>query len=249
MSKLDFLDLRNVGQKSTEHENDKMAKFNLTDYWSSCSPLTYLDLWQHLCDMSDGIGGLAGWSAGGAGGRVFWPDFIPQAVGTGAVRGTKAFTFYSSSYNYPYNSSLLINWSVWQDQSSLSRLTSSGLLFTCFWSLYFYTFEICISSPSIFLFLQLWSLYFFTWKVMNVLTQHQSCQSTPPIIKAPGLGFDHFVFGGDSIVWLSSHFRGVVKNRYFTVRLTPPPCSLSWTSFGGCKKTDVLAPKHCFKPF
>ena len=60
-----------LDKKMTEHENDKLAKFNLTDYWSSCSPLTYLDLWQHLCDMSDGIGGLAGWAAGGAGGRVF----------------------------------------------------------------------------------------------------------------------------------------------------------------------------------
>ena len=150
--------------------------------------------------------GLAGWAAGGAGGaggRVFWPDFIPQAVGTGAVRGTKAFTFYSSSYNYLYNSSLLINWSVWQDQSSLSRLTSSGLLFTCFWYLYFYTFEICISSPLIYVFLQLLSLYLFTWKVLNVLTLHQSCQTTPPILKTPGPGLGHFVCGGDNIVWLS----------------------------------------------
>ena len=99
--------------------------WNYWDYWGSSSPLTSLD----LCDMNDGLEGrMVVQEEGETLAKVFSDRILsPQAVGTGAVRGTKAFTFYSfsNSHHLPSCSSTN-NWSLWQDQSSFSRLTNSG---------------------------------------------------------------------------------------------------------------------------
>ena len=104
--------------------------WNYWDYWCSSSPLTSSDLWHYLCDMNDGLE-VAGWLCRrreGTLAKVFSDRILsPQAVGTGAVRGTKAFTFYSLSNSHQHlPSSSTNNWSLWQDQSSFSRLTNSG---------------------------------------------------------------------------------------------------------------------------
>ena len=107
----------------------KLSPFwNYWNYWGSSSPLTSLDLWQHLCDMNDGLGGrMVVQEEGETLAKVFSDRILsPQAVGTGAVRGTKASTFYSFSNSHHLPSCSTNNWSLWRDQSSFSRLTNSG---------------------------------------------------------------------------------------------------------------------------
>ena len=114
----------------------KLSPFwNYWNYWGSSSPLTSLDLWQHLCDMNDGVEGrMVVQEEGETLAKVFSDRILsPQAVGTGAVRGTKAFTFYSFSNSHHLPSCSTNNWSLWRDQSSFSRLTNSGFFSQCSW--------------------------------------------------------------------------------------------------------------------